>query len=165
VFAAATTKTLGGKSRARKKFLKLDVIAVMLLFQDLSRGENFKLDKKFDQSLAAHVLSDKDIAVAGRVTSGPTIARYYESWRTKIIDEVGIHLDPKRLFDDAQKKEIYLRDAGRCAICKELVVADEAEYDHFPLPYTLGGRTAIENGRLVHATCHPRGPVDEPEDA
>jgi Protein of unknown function DUF262/HNH endonuclease len=164
VFLAATTKTFIGKDRKRIKFRKLDVIAAVLLIQDLSRGEFFKFDKKFDQQLAAHVLADKDIAVAGRVTSGPTIARYYEGWRVQIINDIGIHLDPKRLFDDAEKELIYKRDGGCCGICNEHVEPDEAEYDHYPIPHTLGGKTQIDNGRLVHATCHPRGPVDEPEE-
>ncbi len=129
VFLTATTKTLGGKNRTRIKFRKLDVIAVTLLIQDLSRGEHFKFDKNFDQRLTAHVLADKEIPVTGRVTSGPTIARYYEAWRAKIIDELGIHLDPKRLFDDADKQAIYSRDQGACGICKRGVEPDEAEYD------------------------------------
>jgi hypothetical protein len=168
VFLAATTKTLGGKlggkDRARIKFRKLDVIAAMLLIQDLSRGEYFKFDKNFGQKLAAYILADKEIPVTGRVTSGPTIARYYESWRAKIISEIGIHLDPKRLFDEAGKKQIYARDGGKCGICRQAVERDEAEYDHYPVPHTLGGKTSMENGRLVHSSCHPRGPVDEPED-
>ena len=157
-------KTFGGKNRARIKFRKLDVIAAMLLIQDLSRGEHFKFDNKFDHQLAAHILSDKEIPVVGRVTSGPTIARYYESWRAKIIGDIGIHLDPKRLFDEIDKKLIYSRDQGQCGICKGPVEPDEAEYDHYPRPHTLGGKTVVENGRLVHARCHPRGPVEEPDE-
>jgi hypothetical protein len=164
VFIVATMKTFGGKNRARIKFRKLDVIAAMLLIQDLSRGEHFKFDNKFDHQLAAHILSDKEIPVVGRVTSGPTIARYYESWRAKIIGDIGIHLDPKRLFDEIDKKLIYSRDQGQCGICKGPVEPDEAEYDHYPRPHTLGGKTVVENGRLVHARCHPRGPVEEPDE-
>ena len=164
VFLAATTKTLGGNDRRRIKFRKLDVIAAMLLIQDLSRGEHFRFDKGFDQALAKYILDDKEIPAAGRVTSGPTIARYYEAWRIPIISTIGIHVDPKRLFDEADRKFIFGRDGGKCGICCQSVEEDEAEYDHYPLPHTLGGKTVVENGRLVHARCHPRGPVDEPDE-
>jgi len=30
---------------------------------------------------------------------------------------------------------------------------DEAEYDHFPVLYRNGGRTDVDNGRLVHKEC------------
>jgi hypothetical protein len=95
----------------------------------------------------------------GRSTSGSAIAKYYDEWRSRIIEEIGIRLDPKRLFDDVEKQAIYERAQGKCEICKEPVDPADAEYDHFPLPHTLGGRTVIENGRLVLGTCHPRGPV------
>src|SRR5208282_239 len=69
VFIATATKTIVGKSRAKIKFRKLDVIAALLLIQDLSRGEHFKFDNEFDEQLASHILADKEIPVAGRVTS------------------------------------------------------------------------------------------------
>jgi hypothetical protein len=160
VFLVAFTKTAAdGKKRIKMKFRKLDVIAAFLLIQDLSRNSFFKFDKSFTQKLAAHILGDKDVAAAGKSTSGPAIAKYYDEWRAKIIEEIGVRLDPKRLFDDVEKQAIYGRAQGKCEICREPVEPTDAEYDHYPVPHTLGGKTAVENGRLVHATCHPRGPV------
>jgi hypothetical protein len=160
VFLVAFAKTASdGKKRVKLKFKKLDVIAAFLLIQDLSRNSLFKLDKSFTQKLAAHILADRDVAAAGKSTSGPAIAKYYDEWRVKIIEEIGIRLDPKRLFDEAEKQIIYQRAQGKCGICSEPVDPSDAEYDHFPLPHTLGGKTVVENGRLVHAACHPRGPV------
>ncbi|MGH9710872.1 MAG: HNH endonuclease [Candidatus Acidiferrales bacterium] len=46
-----------------------------------------------------------------------------------------------------------------CGICGAPVDRSVAEYDHFPLPHAAGGETVVENARLVHATCHPRGPL------
>jgi hypothetical protein len=86
-------------------------------------------------------------------------AKYYDEWRAKIIEEIGVRLDPKRPFDEAEKQVIYQQAQGRCGICNDPVDSSEAEYDHFPLPRTLGGKTVVENGRLVHAACDPRGPV------
>jgi HNH endonuclease len=146
-------------ARAKRKFKKLDVISVFLLCQDLGRNPQFKFDKDFARKVAEHVLLEKDSSTGGKSTSGPTIANYYKEWRTKIIEEVGIHLDPKRLFDGSEKAAIYERNQGNCGICGRHVEHSDAEYDHFPTPHALGGRTAIENGRLVHEKCHPRGPL------
>jgi hypothetical protein len=160
VIFAATVST-ASKNRTKLKFRKLDVIATFLLIQDLSRNQNFKFDKGFSQKLAGHILTENGASAVGKSTSGPTIAKYYEEWRAKIIEEVGIRLDPKRLFDDSDKGTIYSAAKGFCGICGEHVDPADAEYDHFPLPYALGGKTVVENGRLVHAKCHPRGPVQE----
>lgn len=160
VFLAAFAKTTAGQKRTRMKFRKLDVIAAFLLIQDLLRNEQFKFDKSFTQKLAIHTLSDREgNAAPGKSTSGPAIAKYYQEWRAKIIQDIGIRLDPKRLFDEADKQAIFTRAQGSCEICGEPVDPTDAEYDHFPLAHTLGGKTIVENGRLVHASCHPRGPV------
>jgi hypothetical protein len=161
VFLVAFTKTtVDGKKRIKMKFRKLDVIAAFLLIQDLSRNSLFKFDKSFTQKLASHILADREGTAVGKSTSGPAIAKYYDEWRAKIIEEIGVRLDPKRLFDEADKQIIYARNEGKCGICSEPVDQSDAEYDHFPLPHTLGGKTVVENGRLVHAACHPRGPVE-----
>lgn len=158
VFRAAIQRTAGGReTRAKRKFKKLDVISVFQLCQDLGRNPQFKFDKDFARKVGEHVLAESDSSASGKSTSGPTIANHYKKWRIKIIDEVGIRLDPKRLFDDYEKAAIYERDQGSCGICGERVEHADAEYDHFPTPHALGGKTALENGRLVHERCHPRG--------
>jgi hypothetical protein len=141
----------------RKKFKKLDVIATFMLIQDLSRTSNFRFDGNFHGKVAEHVVSDRDLQAAGRSTSGPAIDEYYQKWRSSIVAGLGIRVDPQRLFDDQQKEQIYSRDGGTCQLCGKPTEAADAEYDHFPVPHALGGRTSIENGRLVCTRCHPRG--------
>ena len=46
-------------------------------------------------------------------------------------DDLGIRLDPKRLFDATEKERIYQRDRGTCGICGESVDVADAESDHF----------------------------------
>jgi len=163
VFIIAFAKTTGdGKKRVKLKFRKLDVIAAFMLIQDLSRNPNFKFDRSFTQKLASHILGDREGAATGKSTSGPAIAKYYAEWRGQIIEDIGVRLDQKRLFDDTEKQIIYTRAQGKCEVCGQPVDPSEAEYDHFPVPHTLGGKTVIENARLVHSTCHPRGPVRVP---
>ena len=37
------------------------------------------------------------------------------------------------------------------------LVMEDGEGDHYTTPHRLGGRTIIENGRMVHRKCHARG--------
>lgn len=160
VFIAAFAQTAGdANKRLKLKFRKLDVIVAFLLVQDLSRNKQFKFEKSFQQTLAKHILADRETPSTGRSTSGPAIAKYYEEWRSKIIEHIGIRLDPKRIFDDGEKQAIYSRDEGRCKVCGEVCDPSDAEYDHFPVAHALGGKTVVENERLVHAKCHQRGPI------
>src|ERR1019366_7242171 len=82
-----------------------------------------------------NAVGDTDTAgIGGEVvivhTSGPAIAKYYAEWRTKIIEEIGVRLDPKRLFDDAEKQIIFGRAQGKCELCSQPVDPADAEYDH-----------------------------------
>jgi hypothetical protein len=115
-----------------------------------------KLNEAFYQKLASHLCEERELP-AGRTTSGPSIATYYVDWR-KHLPELGIRLDGRRLFDDAQKSEMFQRQNGKCTVCGEDLKIEDAEGDHYPVPHTLGGPTTLDNGRLVHKTvCHPRG--------
>lgn len=153
---AVVAKFTKGKN-LRKKFKKLDIIATVLLIQDLTRSPWVKLDQSFYSKLAGYVCTVSEVAAGGKSTSGPTIAKYYREWRSK-LPELGIRLDPKRCFDEQQKAEMYRRQNGRCAVCGEEMSIDEADGDHYPMPYSLGGPTTLENGRLVHKKkCHLRG--------
>lgn len=160
VFKAASDRTARDHDqRIKRTFKKLDVIAAFLLISDLSHNEQFKFDQRFTSTLAEHIVGSSGLQATGRSTSGPAIAKYYDEWRAKVIDKIDIRLDPKRLFDDSDKHVIYNQAKGRCGRCGDVVDHSEAEYDHFPVAHTLGGKTVPENGRLVHAACHPRGPV------
>ncbi len=107
--------------------------------------------------------ADENSRAVGKITSGRTLGTDYEGWRQSIVKEIGVRLDPKRDFDEEQKKEIYSRDKSFCGICREHVEEAE-EYDHFPTAWAIGGQTVVDNGRLVHQKCHPRGrPTEEDE--
>lgn len=153
--SGASSVTKGTKFK--KKFKKLDIIATVLLIQDLTRSPYLKIDSSFHRKLGSFLTKENDVAAGGRSTSGPTIAKYYVEWKTKLPD-LGIRLDQKRVFDDEQKAEMHRRQNRLCAVCGEELAIEEGEGDHYPLPHSLGGQTTLENGRLVHAKgCHRRG--------
>lgn len=143
----------------RAKFRRLDVTATMMFIQGVTKSENTKIDKRGIDEIAkcVHKLQESEDKPSGKSTAGSTLQTYYAWWRDNMPDSVVVRLDPKRTFDAEQRKAIRVRDAGKCAVCSEEASEDEAEYDHYPVPYRDGGRTVIENGRLVHTKCHPRG--------
>lgn len=160
-----TTKALKksvDRTQSKKKVKKLELIASFLLAQDLSKGQYRKIDASFYNQVAEYLSKDKTIAASGKSTSGTSIVEYYEEWRDGVLPGLGIQKDPKRAFDESQRSEIYSRQQGKCAVCGHEVADDEAEYDHYPVQWEMGGRTLLENGRLVHEDCHPRGrPVED----
>ena len=143
---------------SKKKFRRLDVTVAMMHIQDVTRSENTKLGKESIAAVAKKLLesNDKERPV-GKGTSGTTLQKYYEWWRSVVGEDIAVRLDPKRAFDETQKQSIKDRDKGKCAVCGAEVVDEDAEYDHFPQLYRDGGPTVIENGRLVQKSCHERG--------
>jgi hypothetical protein len=142
-----------------KKFRRLDVTVIMLYLQDLMRSPNVKMDRKFLDSVAESFTSEsgEDRPAGIKNSSAVLLKKYYEWWRVHSPDRKLIRLDPRRMFDESQKKAIWKEASGQCAICKKPTTDEDCEYDHFPIPFRDGGPTEISNGRLVHATCHPRG--------
>ncbi len=147
------------KSKSKKaKFRRLEVTAVMMYLQDVTKNDHFKFDRTVATKLGGNIIAaERQGEPAGKKTSGATLRAYYTWWREKIAQGVGIYLDPNRAFSDAQKDEIRTRDKDLCSVCGEHVGDGEVEYDHYPIPYRDGGRTEVSNGRLVHKVCHERG--------
>lgn len=153
VFEAAS-KGLSQKT----KFLRLDVASVMMLVQDLTHHGQSRLGPDAIQKMVEAVVSNnRSDKPGGKSTSGKTLEKYYHWFRSQLPDMPVIRLDPQRVFDCDQQREIDRRDESRCGICGELVAESDAEYDHYPTPWHRGGVTESSNGRLVHARCHPRG--------
>jgi len=142
--------------RTRRKFKKLDVISVFMLMQDLSANPLWKSNIDVFKQVSDHVCA-ASASKSGKSTSGRSINAYYQEWRDLLPGKLGIHLDSQRLFDETQKQIIYERDGGKCSLCSSPVAQGDGEYDHYPIPHYLGGKTILENGRLVCTKCHPRG--------
>lgn len=154
VFEYAIMRRPGNKSKVRR----LDVMAVLLFLCDIDRNPLVRLDDASLRRLSQRIAeSDDSQKPVGKSTGATTLSRYYEWWRKTIGIDIGIRLDSRRLFDERQKDQIRARDGEACGVCSKAVLEDDAEYDHFPIPYRDGGQTEVENGRLVHKSCHQRG--------
>ncbi len=64
-----------------------------------------------------------------------------------------VELDPKRLFDEDQKIEIFARDKGVCCICSKKVTEHTWHADHIT-PWIKGGKTTMKNGQLLCIKCN-----------
>jgi hypothetical protein len=155
-------RTLELSEKRRTKVKKLDLISLVAFFQGVRRNPDFKVSKDTIDKLAGALLDSAIHNVAGKSTSGRRILEYYDRWRSRLSPDIGIRLDPRREFANEQKQRIYERCGGLCQVCGAAVGDEDSEYDHFPVPYRDGGKTEVDNGRLVHGKCHPRGrPIAE----
>jgi hypothetical protein len=142
-------------AQKKRKFRKVDVICLLAYLQDIQTSATLKVDVAAKHKFAAFLLNYGG-GTGGKTTSGASLAENYSIFLKSLPPDLLIRTDPKRLFDDDQKREIKIRQDGRCQICKEPVLDGDAEYDHFPISYGRGGKTVVENGRLVCKRCHPR---------
>ncbi len=143
--------------RTRAKVRKNLLFSLFLLLDDLRvAGVPVERELKKVHDGFSSLGQWKEQEPQGRVVSGATISRHY-GWfvREHFADVHFTGLDPKRLFDEEEKKQIRERANDKCAVCQDVVLI-EAEFDHIK-PWIQGGRTIVENGRLVHRECHERG--------
>ena len=61
--------------------------------------------------------------------------------------------DTKRLFSEADKREIMSRQNGHCHDCDEMLTGDNAAAHHV-VRHADGGPTEVENGVMVCSSCH-----------
>jgi hypothetical protein len=154
VFSLLNILRSGNKSKVRR----LDVMAVLMFLIDIGKTPQLKIDTAALAQLATRIAQAESLKKpVGKSTSSAILQAYYEWWRENVGKDIGIHLDPRRAFDDQQRMEIWKRDGGLCVVCGKQVAEGDAEYDHFPVAHRDGGPTEVENGRLVHQACHQRG--------
>lgn len=161
---AQVLEELRGRLAGQKKFKRIDVSIIMMYLQDVTRSKTNKLGRNFITAVANNFVEATAVGhpSIGKGTAAFALKQSYEWWRNHSPDSQIIHLDTRRAFSTKQKNEMWNLARGACQICMESVVIDDAEYDHYPIPYRDGGATEISNGRLVHARCHPRGrPIDD----
>ena len=79
---------------------------------------------------------------------------YFSSCMVKFLEDTLVPKDPKRLFNDVERRYIYWRDSGDCRVCHWTVDWNEAAFHHV-IQHKDGGKTVVNNGALVHGHCHP----------
>ena len=85
------------------------------------------------------------------------IQRRHEFFAAKMHERLPLKMkDPQRMFGALEREIVYYRDRKRCGECDADVIWSEAEIHHVD-QHSQGGKTALENGALVHRHCHPKG--------
>jgi hypothetical protein len=150
-----------GQVENKSKFKSLDIKILAMYFQDISKSPLSKINDEFiEKTVQAFRKAREHYPTASRnkrSTSPQLLRDHYEWWRQHSPDGELIRQDSQRLFNESQKQDIRDRQKSICAICSKPVVDTDAEFDHYPIPFRDGGKTEIDNGRLVHISCHPRG--------
>lgn len=65
-------------------------------------------------------------------------------------------LDQARIFGEVEREILYYQQGKKCAVCKLDLKWSDLEVHHVEEHHT-GGKTALENGAIVHKACHPKG--------
>jgi hypothetical protein len=108
--------------------------------------------------MAKYVRSDWTRPTVTKKSSGSGIKQWYLDWYEHVVEPAEvIRLDEQRAFPQDMKQAIWERTSGVCGVCSKAVKFEDAEFDHYPVPYRLGGKTEIPNERPVHPACHARG--------
>jgi len=90
---------------------------------------------------------------------GDTIERRHTFFAERMHKLIQPQLkDPERIFGALEREIIYYRDKKRCQRpgCNSEVLWADGEIHHVN-PHGKGGKTVVENGALVHKSCHPKG--------
>jgi len=167
------------RDQKRPKIIGHDAIHLVLLvdslLDDYTRSWESRFAKAFDEfreNLAKAKLTKEDpnpseywlrYGIWTRVNSdrGEAIQRRHEFFASKMREVLKPESkDPQRVFGRLERELIYYRDRKRCGVCEADVVWSDSEIHHVK-QHASGGRTAMENGALVHKHCHPKGQAAE----
>ena len=159
----------------RKKIVGHEAIHLVLLvdalLDDYTRSWESEFASAFDEFREQFALAKKtqndskpgeywlQYGVWTRVNSdrAENIQRRHEFFAAKMHERLPLKMkDPQRMFGALEREIIYYRDQKRCGECDADVIWSEAEIHHVD-QHSQGGKTALENGALVHRHCHPMG--------
>jgi hypothetical protein len=140
------------------------LFSLFTFLHDLSRNPTVKVNEPLIEQIGHEFWSgpSEEEPRGGRVIAASTLTEHYDWFvRKKMANLMVPGLDPKRLFDDAQKDQIWAQAIGaqgnvKCASCGLIMNREEAEFNH-KVPWIRGGKTDPANGEPVHTFCHLRG--------
>lgn len=81
--------------------------------------------------------------------------RFYVDEMMRLMQPLKLK-DPQRLYGELERTVLYFRQNGKCSVCDGHMQWQECEVHHVE-EHSKGGPTNLENGAVVHQTCHPKG--------
>jgi hypothetical protein len=147
--------TAGGR---KAKVTKLQLFSVFLSLFELDKNQNLRIGRELGKLANAFWDSKwwnrEDAPRGGKVTSSTAIQSHFDWFQHVVLPAAGLtSLDPVRSFTDTQKGELRAKAGGVCAICGKALTVGEEDFDHV-IPWILGGRTTVDNGRALHRACN-----------
>lgn len=75
--------------------------------------------------------------------------------KSKVPALITITRDPRRSLSEREKRQVFIRDRGKCRYCGEFVEYKNAFMDHV-YAWSRGGETTVENTVLSCRQCNLR---------
>ena len=131
------------------------------------------LDRNYSLSGREHLLAKglRSYHCAREIEENPEWAAYLSTGRTGRIDTDDVRIclehlkssmilaatlepkDPQRIFSSGQRKKIFEKSSGSCALCYIELSETNFHADHI-LPHSQGGQTTVENGQALCSKCN-----------
>ena len=104
------------------------------------------------QNLKGHVLRDVDQTLQAMAKLA------LKEWDPGVVKRKTKVLESHTRFIPTQvRAAVWTRDQGQCQVCKSTYLI---QYDHV-VPFAMGGKTTIENLRLLCANCNQRKAIKD----
>lgn len=92
-------------------------------------------------------------AISFKSTEKSKVQKRFLLWLYALDEIIGSSVSDLRLFSYDLKKKLY-EDDQTCSICKQRIMSLEDSVVDHTIPYSLGGSTEPDNGRLTHRYCN-----------
>jgi hypothetical protein len=141
--------------RKIRTFTRAQIIAVFVYFVEHLHRDGF--DSHRTACRLAEAVNERflDFKFQGRMKPR-ALEEWYVGWK-RANEGAAVLVDAKRGWSAEERRDIRERDNGNCHRCGKQVDRSVEEIDHYPVAHVEGGRSAKENGRLVHWWCNRPG--------
>ena len=130
---------------------------IMELKHDLAKFQFYetKTPQGMSQKLFSRLKDFKELSRKG--TTPDALEGRFEIMKIEWEDRIGKikEKDKQRLFAQEQKIDLFFLQRGRCTECGKELIYGHVEAHHIE-KYEKGGKTKLDNARLVHHDCHVR---------
>ncbi|MBD1925144.1 DUF262 domain-containing protein [Trichocoleus sp. FACHB-90] len=92
-------------------------------------------------------------AILYKTSEKNKVQKRFRIWLYTLDEIIGSSVSDLRLFSYAFRKKLY-EDDQTCSICGQRIMSLEDSVVDHTIPYSLGGTTEPDNGRLTHRYCN-----------
>lgn len=144
----ATEREMGNWITTRINMALYDV--QLCGFANYSKNEVFRHADFIREAMLDLMTNNKEFieSILIQTSDKTVLKKRFKIWLNKLEEIIGDNEYAKRTFSNQVKKQLF-EDNPVCAISGQRILAiEDSEVDHI-IPYSKGGKTAIENAQLV----------------